>query len=50
MINQKMSGGRESCAAIARPRCGSDPGETCALWVQSDLCHPTQRRIWREGV
>ncbi|MGF7086346.1 hypothetical protein JOD24_000174 [Kroppenstedtia sanguinis] len=36
MINQRMGGGRESCAAIARPGSGSDPGETCALWVQSD--------------
>ncbi|MGF7089051.1 hypothetical protein JOD24_002922 [Kroppenstedtia sanguinis] len=38
MINQKMGGGRESCAAIARPGSGSDLGETCTLWVQSDLC------------
>ncbi|MFD1427111.1 hypothetical protein JOD24_002919 [Kroppenstedtia sanguinis] len=38
MVNQKMGGERESCAAIARPGSGSDPGETCALWVQSDLC------------
>ncbi|MGF7087557.1 hypothetical protein JOD24_001393 [Kroppenstedtia sanguinis] len=38
MINQKMGSGRESCAAKARPGSGSDPGETCALWVQSDLC------------
>ncbi|MFD1425537.1 hypothetical protein [Kroppenstedtia sanguinis] len=45
MINQKMGSGRESCAAKARPGSGSDSGETCALWVQSDLCHPTQRRI-----
>ncbi|MFD1426524.1 hypothetical protein ACFQ4Y_06170 [Kroppenstedtia sanguinis] len=38
MINQKMGSGRESCAAIARPGSGSDLGETCTLWVQSDLC------------
>ncbi len=38
LINQKMGGGRESCAAIARPGSGSDPGETCALWVRSDFC------------
>ncbi len=66
LINQKMGGGRESCAAIARPGSGSDLGETCTLWVQSNLVpwalqskgaealdegsHPTQRRIWREGV
>ncbi|MFD1427882.1 hypothetical protein JOD24_000503 [Kroppenstedtia sanguinis] len=30
MINQQMGSGRESCAAIARPGSGSDPGETCA--------------------
>ncbi|MFD1427038.1 hypothetical protein JOD24_002630 [Kroppenstedtia sanguinis] len=34
MIKQKIVV-RESCAAIARPGSGSDPGETCALWVQS---------------
>ncbi|MGF7087464.1 hypothetical protein JOD24_001300 [Kroppenstedtia sanguinis] len=38
MINRKIGDGRESCTAIARPGSGSVPGETCALWVQSDLC------------
>ncbi|MFD1428387.1 hypothetical protein JOD24_003130 [Kroppenstedtia sanguinis] len=49
MINQKMGGGRESCATKAT---------TFVPWaLQSkgaealdEGSHPAQRRIWREGV
>ncbi|MFD1425965.1 hypothetical protein JOD24_003038 [Kroppenstedtia sanguinis] len=48
MINQKMGGGRESCAAKATFAPQHYNLDGLKPWNKGS--HPTQRRIWREGV